>query len=50
MPEYDKLAMHLYKTGELTESIFFAKIDGDLEPDLAKEYQVDGYPSIYIEK
>lgn len=50
LPEYIKLAGHLYKFGELTESIFFAKIDGDKESELAKQYGIDGFPSIFFEK
>ena len=50
LPELDRLAGHFYKFGELTESIFFAKIDGDRETELAKQYAIDGYPSIYFEQ
>lgn len=49
--EYDALARHFYKIGELTNDIFFAKIDGDQNTELVtNEYNVDGYPSIYVEK
>jgi hypothetical protein len=50
LPEFNSLAGHLHKLGDLTQTIFFAKIDGDKETDLASQYQVDGYPSIFIEQ
>jgi hypothetical protein len=43
------LAGHFYKIGELTNDMFFAKIDGD-QATVANQYKVDGYPSIYVEK
>ena len=49
LEEYKSLAGHLYKHGELTENIFFAKIDGDMEKDLAQEnYQVEGFPAVFV--
>ena len=50
MNEYNQIASHLYKMGELTRDIFLTKIDGDKEKSLAQLYQVDGYPSIYIQQ
>lgn len=50
LPEFDKLAGHLYKLGELTDNIFFAKIDSDREPSLAKQFDVDGLPSLFLEQ
>ena len=50
MKEYYKAASHLYKMGELTKDIFLTKIDGDKEKSLAKLYQVDGYPSVFIQQ
>ena len=50
LPEYDKLAGHFYKLGELTHSIFFGKINGDHEAELVKQYKVDGYPTIVVEQ
>ena len=38
MIEYQALANHLYKLGELTQDIFLAKIDGDKEQTLATHY------------
>ncbi len=48
--EYEKLAGHLYKMGELGESVFVARIDGDKENKLASLYGVDGFPSVFFEK
>lgn len=50
MGEYDKLAGHLYKLGELTENVFLARIDGDKENKLSTNYSVDGFPTIVFEK
>lgn len=50
MKEYNQVASHLYKMGELTKDIFLTKIDGDKEKILSQLYQVDGYPSIYIQQ
>jgi hypothetical protein len=36
--------------GELTDDIFFAKIDNDKEADLAKSYQIDGLPTLFLEQ
>ena len=49
LEEYSQLAGHLYKHGELTESIFFAKIDGDMEKELAQEeYEIEGFPAVFV--
>jgi Thioredoxin len=50
LQEYDKVAGNLYKLGELTQSIFFSKINGDDEPELGRQYEIDGYPNIYFEQ
>jgi len=50
MKEYNQVASHLYKMGELTQDIFLTKIDGDKEKSLSQLYQVDGYPSVYIQQ
>jgi hypothetical protein len=36
LPQYKKLAGHLYKLGDLTDTIFFAKVDNDMEGDFIK--------------
>jgi hypothetical protein len=36
--------------GELGESVFVARIDGDKENKLASLYGVDGFPSVFFEK
>jgi hypothetical protein len=40
----------MYKTGDLTETVFFAKVDNDLEADFIKsqKFNVDGVPSIFV--
>lgn len=35
MIEYNQVASHLYKMGELTKDIFLTKIDGDKEKTLS---------------
>ena len=52
LPEFKKLAGHLYKLGDLTDSIFFAKIDNDQEAEFLKkkEFAVDGLPTIFVEQ
>jgi hypothetical protein len=35
MNEYNAVASHLYKMGELTQDIFLTKIDGDKEKSLS---------------
>lgn len=44
------MAGYFYKVGELTNNIFFAKVNGDQEAELSKTYAIDGYPSIFIEQ
>ena len=50
LQEFDKLANYLYKIGELTDTIFFAKINGDNDPGLVEQYAVDGYPGVILVK
>ena len=50
MLEYQALAKHFYKLGELTREIFFAKIDGDKEQALATHYQIETYPALFVQK
>ena len=42
-PEFDKAATVLKK-----KSIYLAKVDATEEPDLATEYQIQGYPTLYV--
>ena len=50
LPEFDKVAGHLYKIGELTHNIFLVKVDTDREPDLAQKYEIEGLPTIIVEQ
>ena len=47
MPEYDKASLQLVADGS---SIKLAKVDATVESDLAEEYGVRGYPTLFFFK
>ncbi len=50
LSEYNKLGKNLYHQGMIPESeLLIAKIDGDAERTLAKNYQIETFPVLYIQ-